>query len=373
LRTGRDSKQRVGIDASRVTSTSPTGTEGYSYHLLRSLLPKLRNEYEITLYYRQTPSNIIFPDVHRKVMPFPRLWTHLRLSWEMVRHRPDMLFVPAHVLPVIHPHKSLVTVHDVGFRYFPDAHLPLQRIYLNLSTRWNVKKATHIAADSSATREAIMREYNVPLEKISVVYPGYDSNLQPTTDKRILSDMRSRYGIKGDYVLHIGRIHPRKNLARLFNAFVKLLSEYPDLQLVLAGPVGWRTASLFTKIQENDLGDHVVFPGYVAEVDKSAIISGARILGYPSLYEGFGFPVLEAQACGTPVLTSSTSSLPEVAGDGALIVDPEDEDAISNGLKKLMTDDDLRVSCVEKGYQNLLRFSWDKTADRIKKIIDDLI
>ncbi|MDF1516075.1 MAG: glycosyltransferase, partial [Anaerolineae bacterium] len=214
----------IGIDASRAVSTAPTGTEAYSYHLIRAMLPLMQQKFAVTLYMRYKPQSTSFPDVDIKVMPFPRLWSHLRLSWEMVVSTPELLFVPAHVLPVIHPVNSLVTVHDLGYRLFPESHPPGQRFYLNCSTRWNVRQAAHVIADSEATREAIVTHYSVPPSKITVAYPGYDSNLKRVENPSVLDNVKRRYGIHGDYILHIGRIQPRKNLGRLIDAFQVLRS-----------------------------------------------------------------------------------------------------------------------------------------------------
>ena len=364
---------RIGIDASRAVSTAPTGTEGYSYHLLRALLPNLREQYDVTLYFRQPPQVEDFAGINCRVIPFPRLWTHIRLSWEMAFNAPDLLFIPAHVLPIIHPRRSLVTVHDLGYRYFPRTHPVKQRLYLDLSTRWNAHMASHVLADSDATRQAIVREYHVSPEKITVAYPGYRSNLKRQDNPVVLSAMKARYGILGDYVLHIGRIQPRKNLQRLISVFHNLLPRYPELQLVLAGPMGWLSQPIRDHVQQLGIEKNVLFPGYIAEEDKSAMISGARVFAYPSLYEGFGFPALEAQVCGTPLLTSTTSSLPEVAGDGAVFVDPEDEDAIAAGLRQLLEDDDLRQTCIHRGHQNLKRFSWEKTAQTVQGAMEEML
>ena len=370
MRSAGSFNSRIGIDASRAISTAPTGTEGYSYHLLQSLLPKLRIDHDLTLYFRKTPHADDFPDVQSKVIHFPRLWTHIGLSWEMLRNSPDLLFIPAHVLPLIHPRRSLVTVHDLGYRYFPKAHPAKQRLYLDLSTRWNVHRASHVLVDSVATQQALVREYNVSPRKLTVVYPGYDSELANQLDAEKLSAAKSRYGIRGSYILHIGRIQPRKNLKRLISAFQALLTTEPNLQLVLAGPQGWLAEPIISHIHNQGLDHSVLLPGYISDDAKAALISGARVFAYPSLYEGFGFPALEAQACGTPLLTSMTSSLPEVAGDGAVFVDPENEDAIATGLRQLLTDEDLRRRCIHRGYKNLKRFSWEKTAQTVLEVME---
>lgn len=363
----------VGIDASRATSDAPTGTEGYSYHLIRALLPHLAARYRTRLYFRDAPDPNTFPGVEARVIPFPRLWTHARLSWEMLRQPPDLLFVPAHVLPLVCPVKTLVTVHDVGYRYFPDAHPRRQRLYLDWSTRRNVRAATHVLADSMATRDAIVREYGVAEGKITVAYPGYDSDLAPVRDRDTLVAVQARYGINAPYILFLSRIQPRKNVQRLVNAFSQVLSRKPDLTLVLAGPAGWLSSPIEARVRELGIEARVRFPGYVAAEDKAALISGARVFAYPSLYEGFGFPALEAQACDVPLLASNTSSLPEVVGEGGLLVDPLDENAIALGLLRLLEDEDLRRTLVTRGRANLQRFSWPQTARTVMDVMDTLL
>ena len=359
----------IGIDASRAVSALPTGTEGYSYHLIQALVPRLRPTSDVRLYFRALPPAGLFPDTEHRVIPFPRLWTHLRLSWEMVRRPPDLLFVPSHVLPLVRPRRTVVTIHDLGYRYFPEAHPPAQRLYLHLSTRWNARVADQIIADSEATRRALIREYDVPAEKIAVVYPGYDRSLHPLRDERRREDTLTRYGIDGPYILHLGRIQPRKNLVRLVDAFMRVYPDHPDLLLVLAGPTGWLAEPIRTRVEALGLRGRVLFPGYIREEDKAALISGALCFAFPSLYEGFGFPVLEAQACGVPILTSNTSSLPEVAGEGALLISPVDTEAIAQGLTRLLEDNRLRARLVVQGELNLTRFSWERTARQVTELI----
>lgn len=362
----------IGIDASRALSAAPTGTEGYSCHLIRALLPRLNARYRTQLYFRAAPDPDAFPGAELRVIPFPRLWTHVRLAWEMMRHAPDLLFVPAHVLPPVRPKRTLVTIHDLGYRYFPEAHPRRQRLYLEWSTRWNARVASHILADSHATRDALAQEYGIAATKITVAYPGYDSDLAPVRDAGTLAAVQARYGVPGPYILFIGRLQPRKNLVRLIEAFARLAPDRPDLSLVLAGPAGWLAEPIRMRVQALGLEGRVLFPGYVAEADKAALLSGAQVFAYPSLYEGFGFPVLEAQACGVPLLASNTSSLPEVVGDGGLLVDPLDTSAIAAGLTRLLDDVMLRRTLVALGSANLRRFSWETTASVVLSVIEDL-
>lgn len=374
---GADPSRRtiIGLDASRALSTAPTGTEAYSFHLIRALLPRLRR-HTVRLYCRQPPPPAVreaFQGAELRVMPFPRLWTHIRLSGEMIVHPPDLLFVPAHVIPPVHPRHTLVTVHDVGYRTFPEAHPWRQRLYLDLSTRWNVRAAAHVLVDSKATRDAVIEAYGAPAAKLTVAYPGFDRTLHPVRDPAALTAVRRTYGIPGPYLLFIGRIQPRKNLTRLIEAFARIAPDHPDLTLVLAGPKGWLTEPIHQTVETLGLGDRVRFPGYVAEDDKAALISGARAFVYPSLHEGFGFPALEAQSCGVPLLASRTSSLPEVAGEGALLVDPLNVGAIAAGIERVLSDADLRRALVAKGRENLARFSWERTGEVVRGVIGDLL
>ncbi len=356
----------VGIDASRAVSPRPTGTETYSQRLIAALLA-LDSPHRFRLYFRTPPPPNAFPDAEIRVIPFPRLWTHVRLSWEMARHPPDLLFVPAHVLPPVRPPLSLVTVHDLGYLHFPQAHPLRQRLYLDLSTRWSVYVASEVIADSQATKADLMTRYGLEGQRVTVAYPGYDEELQPVRDPAVLAAVRARYGIPGDYFLYLGTLQPRKNLIRLVTAFAAVR---PDLTLVLAGPRGWSSEALLAHVRRLGLEQRVLFPGYVPASDKAALLSGALAFVFPSLYEGFGLPVLEAQACGCPVACANTSSLPEVAGDGALLLHPEETAAWSAALCRLADDPGLRAALVERGAANLHRFSWQQCARTVLQVIE---
>jgi glycosyltransferase involved in cell wall biosynthesis len=293
----------------------------------------------------------------------------------MALHSPDLLFVPAHVLPLIHPPLSLVTVHDLGYLHFPHAHPLLQRIYLDLSTRWNARAAAHILADSEATRSDLIARYRTPPEKVTVAYPGYDEALAPAREPGVIAEVKARYGVVGDYFLHIGTLQPRKNLSQLITALSspELEDLFPKPTLVLAGRRGWLYENLFAQVRRLGLEDRVLFPGYVHDADKAALLSGALAFLFPSLYEGFGLPVLEAQACGCPVICSATSSLPEVAGEAALLVDPLDTDAWTAAMARLASDSNLRTELVKRGYVNLQRFSWRCCAQTVLEVMESLV
>ena len=346
----------IGIDASRAATTQPTGTETYSQHLIRALID-LAPDHHFRLYFNQAPLPDQFTAAHveTRTIPSPRLWTHARLSLEMALHPPDALFVPAHVLPIAHPRRSVVTVHDLGYLHFPGAHPRFQRWYLDVSTRWNARAATRVIADSQATRDDLIRHYRTPAEQIVVAHPGLDPGLRRVDDLHQIELVAAKYGISGDYLLYVGTLQPRKNLSRLIKAFHRSL---PDCKLVIAGKKGWLYDSLFKQVERLDLSGRVVFAGYVDEPDKAALISGALALVFPSLYEGFGFPVLEAMACGTPVVCSQTSSLGEIAGDAALLVNPADTDDIAAAIRYITANVELRRTLVERGYTQARQFTW---------------
>jgi glycosyltransferase involved in cell wall biosynthesis len=368
----------IGIDASRTTVPRPTGTENYSLHLIRNLLA-LERPHQFRLYFNQAPSPDLFPGrAQRRVIPLPRLWTHLRLSWEMASDPPDLLFVPAHVLPLVHPRRSVVTVHDLGYLHYPEAHTTSQNLYLRWSTRHNARAACRVVADSEATRRDLERHCGIPRDKIAVVYPGRDKGLVPVTDPAMEAAVRSRYGLTGPYLLYVGTLHPRKNLVRLVQAFSELLartahgsSPASDLQLVLAGQKGWLYEEVFARVRRLNLTNRVTLTGYVPDADLPILLSGALAFVFPSLYEGFGLPVLEAMACGTPVVCSNTSSLPEVAGDAALLVDPLDTEALSEGLSRIVQDEALRRDLAERGFAQVQRFSWKRCAREVMAVLED--
>ncbi len=378
----------IGIDASRATTTHRTGTENYSLHLIRGLLLSGR-EHQFRLYTQQPPPDGLFDAQRAEVrsMPFPRLWTHVRLSAEMALQPPDVLFVPAHVLPLIHPRRSVATVHDLGFLRYPEAHLPRDLRYLRWSTGWNARQAAAVIADSAATKADLVQAYDVPPSKVHVVYlggpEGADSSagLDRTPAQAACGEVLSRYGLAdatgggpAPYLLYVGTLQPRKNLARVIDAFARIAADpaLADYRLVLAGKQGWLYEDLAAQVQRLGLAGRVLFPGYVPEADLPALLRGARAFVFPSLYEGFGIPVLEAGAYGVPVITSTTSSLPEVAGDAALLVDPHDVDAIAAAMYRLVTDDALAAELAQRGHANVRRFSWEKCARETLAVLESV-
>ena len=362
----------IGIDASRAITARRTGTEAYAYFLLRHLLPlAVRRGHHVRLYFHRPPPPDLFADnpaVEQRILRFPRLWTHLRLGWELRRHRPDVFFTPAHLIPYGYKGASVATVHDVGYRHFPEAHPSLQLRYLEWSTRHNATISRHVITDSAATKADLNAFYAIPPAKMTVVYPGVDPLLGRVRDEGKLTAVCQKYAITRPYFLFLSTIQPRKNVARLVQAYAQ---SGVSAQLVLAGNAGWLAEPIMAEIETlRAAGHEIITPGFVADEDKAALLSGATALLYPSLYEGFGFPLLEAQACGTAVLTATTSSLPEVAGDSALLVDPLDVDGMAAAISRLATDADLRADLEARGAVNVKRFGWWETAVSVLDVLE---
>jgi glycosyltransferase involved in cell wall biosynthesis len=356
----------VGVDASRVTRTRRTGTENYSLHVLRELLAADRdNAYRLYLSAALTDGLLpLGPRTTTRLIRLPRLWTHLGLSREMLASPPDVLFVPSHVLPVVTPSKSVVVVYDVGHRFFPRAHAPTERLYLEWSIRRHVRIATRLLTISEASRGDLVRLYGADPARIDVAYPAVDAAFRPALHGEI-ERVRQRYGLSERYVLHLGTIKPRKNLPRLIKAFAR--ADLPsDTQLALGGMTTYGGGPVEDAIRASGLERRVKRLGYVPDADLPALFSGAMCVAIVSLYEGFGMPALEALACGAPLVVSNRGSLPEIAGDAAVVTDALDVDSIACGLERVGGDAPLRDQLRERGPRRAASFDWP-TAARVTR------
>lgn len=349
----------IAIDASRAAHVHRTGTEGYNLSIIRALIA-LEQDHRYILYFRdEPPHNLLpaYPNVEYQVIRRARLWTHTALGPAVRRARPDVFFVPAHVIPWpgLGMGPAVVTIHDLGYLRFPGSHPLIDRIYLDWSTRHSTSVARRVIAVSQATADDLVDLSGVSRQKIRVVYSGVDVGMAA-------APLPERFGIPGPYILHVGSIHSRKNLVRLVEAFALVKDTLDDLSLVLAGHPGWEYDRLLEKIDELGLAERVILPGYVSDEERSALYQGAGAYAFPSLYEGFGFPVLEAMAYGIPVVCSNTSSLPELAAGAALMVDPLDTQGLADAIKRLLVEETLRRDLVQRGLRRVELFSWESCA-----------
>ncbi len=360
----------IGIDASRAVAGQRTGTENYSLEAIRALA-LAGPEHRFRLYLRDPSPAGLWPEASsiETVQVGPRrLWTHLGLSGEVLRRPPDVLFIPSHVVPLWHPPATVVTIHDLGYRFYPRQHTLSARLYLDASTRFSCRAARRVVADSEATARDLQREYGVPAQKISVVYPGLDPGLAQAS-AAAQQAVRQRYQLRQPFVLYVGTVQPRKNLSRLIEAFGHLAGDMPGLDLVIAGKTGWLADDIFARARQLALDSRVRFPGYVPQEDLAPLLSAAECFVMPSLYEGFGLPVLEAMACGTPVICSTAGSLPEAAGDAALQFPPTDVSALAAALRRLLSDRALRQELVSRGRRQAARFTWERCAREILAVL----
>ena len=357
----------IGIDASRAVVARRTGTERYALEIIRALtmLDAGESDDRFVLYFNRPPARGLLPRSERvrwRAIPSPRLWTLGRLAVEMAVRPPDVLFVPAHSLPPILPRASVTTIHDLGYRYFPDEHPPATRWVRRLSNRWSARRATRVIAISGATRDDLVRLEGVRPDKITVVHHGHAPWFRRIDDAAQVDAVRGRHGLDRPYFLFIGTLQPRKNLERLLAAFDHLAASHPEPVLALVGAMGWQSERLERALAAIRARDRVRLLGYVDDADVPPLLSGSLGLAFPSLYEGFGLPALEAMACGTPVLTSATSSMPEVVGEAGLLVDPLDVDAIAAGLARFADDVELRRDLGRRGEARAAGFTWERAA-----------
>ncbi len=303
-----------------------------------------------------------------------RIWHRARLPIpiQIALGRVDLFHEPDFVLPPTLPRTpTIVTVHDLSFIRDPDSAFPPLRRYLNRVVPRSVARATRILADSLATKNDLGELLGTPPEKITVMYGGVDAHFQPVREPQRITVLRNKYRLGAEpFILGLGTIQPRKNYQRLIRAFSNIKYQVPNIKLIIAGGKGWLYDDIFAEVRRLGLEGQVVFPGFVDDEDLPALYSAAELLAYPSLYEGFGLPVLEAMACGTPVVTSNVSSLPEVSGDAALLVEPSDVNAMAEAMCRLLQDANLRQQLVAQGFEQARQFTWDKAARQLLEMYE---
>lgn len=364
----------IGIDASRAFIKERTGIEEYSYQVIKHLRDNLK-DHRVVLYLRsgQIVDFELSSNWSVKNIWLPRFWTQVGLSRELWKRPVDILFVPAHTVSWYHPEKTLVVVHGLEYEFYPDGYSFWERWYMRWSIKNSCKWASKIIAVSQNTKKDLIDKYNIPESKIEVIHEGCGLNSQSRGLGTPNSQSRS-FEISKPYFLFVGRIEKRKNIFGIIKAFEILKKKYNIFhKLVLAGKMGYGYEEIKKRIDISPDREDIILTGFVSEQEKQELMKNAEIFLFPSLYEGFGLPVLEAQMAGIPVVTSNSSSLSEVAGVGAALIDPNNSNQMAEEMYRIISDKNFRDGIIKKGRENLKRFSWEKCAREIANLLDNQI
>lgn len=371
----------IGFDASRAFTKSRTGTENYSYLLLQNLI-KIDRDNRYILYYR--PGSVV-PDVklpdnfELKLIDLPFLWTQVGLSFELFKNTPDVLLVSAHTLPIIRPArlKTVMTVHDLGSEYLPSLHQIKQQLYLKFITHFQMRTASRLIAVSEATKKDLTVKIGIPGSHTEVIYEGTRFEGVKRPEKRQLEHCLDKYSLDAKkFFLFVGTVQPRKNLRRVIEAFALYLQLFPHasgFKLIIAGSPGWDNDQIYELPGKLGIEKFVKFLGRTSDQDLICLYSSASALIFPSLFEGFGLPILEAFHFGCPVITSNISSMPEIAGKAAVLVDPTDVKQIMDAMADIIQNDVLRDRLVVDGYSREKVFSFQETAKQTLGLLQKLV
>jgi glycosyltransferase involved in cell wall biosynthesis len=378
--------RRIGIDITSAI-TQGAGIGRYTRELVSALV-KSDSETTYILFSAKRPAsrptsqpvpiakNVTFREAQIGERWLYRIWYRLSLplSVQWFTGDLDLFHSPDFVLPPVRGHiPTLLTVHDLSFLHFPDTFTPSLVGYLNRVVPRSVRRASHVLADSEATKSDLIQAYNVPAEKVTVLFSGVSNDFHPVSDERLISHVRHKYGIgERPYVLSVSTLQPRKNFQMLIRAFKAVSARFPHT-LVIAGGKGWLYEQIVDEIARQELEGRVLLVGFAADDDLPALYSGASLFAYPSIYEGFGLPLLEAMACGAPVLNSNASCLPEVAGDATVQLSPLDPSAWSEAIVSLLEDAPKRASMVAAGFLQARRFTWSRAAQELRALYTRLL
>jgi glycosyltransferase involved in cell wall biosynthesis len=400
----------IGIDASRANRENRTGTEWYAFHLIKALLQKIQTTDKVRLYVKE-PLRQDWGDLSNqvtvKVLKWPPkfLWTHFRLAWEIFWHRVDLLFVPAHTIPIISFTPIITTLHDIGFEHAAELYnhkiqgtkKSILRIcnaiirlftlskygasevdYHKFSARLALKHCIALTTVSEYSRKDIAKQYNYPLEKIYLVPNGIANNIYNSEirnhHEKIISAC-NKVGITDPYFVNLGRIEKKKNTLFLVQAFHNFLltTSNNEFRLLLLGTNGYGSQQVMEYIKQNNLQKNILTPGWISQDAIPYLLAGAQLFIFPSLFEGFGVPVLEAMAVGTPVICSNTTSLPEVAGEAAYFIDPENLSSLVEAINKVINNRTLQQDLREKGYKQIQQFSWSLSAEKLLALFHSVL
>jgi len=360
----------IGIDGSRAFLQQRTGIEEYSYQVIKHLRDKLQN-HEVVLYVRSNQLvDFNLPENWKvKKLWLPYCSSQLRFSLEFLLNPVEALLVMAHTAPPIHPSNTTVVIHGLEYEFVPKAFSWWGRFYMRVVIKNACRWARKIVAVSANTKKDLMRLYNVPAEKITVVYEGYDNEKSKAESLKSESNLKDKI-LNSKYLLFIGRLEERKNIIGIIKAFEILKERYEiPHKLVLAGRFGYGSEDIQTELEKTNSIKDIVLPGFVSEQEKWEFFRGADVFLFPTFYEGFGIPILEAQSVGTPVVASRNSSIPEVAGDSVLFAGAMNAEEIADATYELISNKLTRDDIIKKGHENIKRFSWERCAEQLAEVL----
>ncbi len=359
----------IGVDGNEANVTNRVGVSTYTFEML-SYFQKSASDTQRFIVYLKKPAVPNLPEEtsffqYRVVKP-DVIWSQMSLPVDLfLNKKPDVFFSPAHYAPRVSPVPTIVTIHDLAYKFFPNEFLSSDLYKLNKWTEYSVKKASKVVCVSEHTRKDLLKFYPEVTNKTSVVLNGYRS-------QKSIRSIKSAANTKTPYVLFVGTIQPRKNITTLIESFEKFVETHPDFELKIVGKKGWIYTETLSRIESSSASKQIKYFGFVPEAELATLYQNAYATVLPSLYEGFGLPVLEAMSHGSPVIASNTSSLPEVGGDAVLYCNPDDSKTIVDALEKLQ-DVKLRKSLSLKAKKQLLKFSWDSCAEATLNIIKSSI
>ena len=356
----------IAIDGVGANDPERVGVSVYTYELLKYFHRHSSEEVRFVIYLKDNPRDDMPPQTayfRYRVVPGPFLWSRVFFPLAlMIDKKPDVFFAPAHYLPPYVPCKSIVTIHDVAYEYYPNEFLKADLYKLKNWTRSAVDKTSKVIAVSEHTKKDILKFYSVSEDKVMVIYNGFSHKFQVTNSKK---QTNSKFQIlNSKFILYVGTLQPRKNITTLIESFSQLINETNgDLKLVIVGKKGWLYDKIFQKVRTLKLEDRVILAGYIADSELSILYQNASVFVLPSLYEGFGIPILEAMNYGCPVIAANTSSLPEIGGDACFYFDPSDTIDLKNKIVKILEDKKFRDELIKKGKERIKEFSWEKCAE----------
>jgi glycosyltransferase involved in cell wall biosynthesis len=367
---------RIALDMHTV-GMRQTGNETYIRNLATSLAEMQPPGFEFH-YYHTLPRSKLNGDgwgagsMHRLRPHTPFVRIPFAFPAALWNHKIDLAHFQ-YVSPPFCPCKTVVTIHDISFEFFPDYFPPLQRARMRMLIPASGRRADHVITISEFSKRQLIDTYGMKEDKISVTYLGVAPAFRPLPDADAEARL-ARFALSRPYILGVGNLQPRKNILRLIRAFAELRrTQAIPHQLVLVGQMAWKGTEILRAVEDLGLLDAVTMTGYVTDDELVALYGRAAVFVYPSLYEGFGLPILEAMACATPVVTSDVSSMPEVAGDAALLVDPTSEAAIADAVGRVLNDSPLAAAMKLRGLEQSRRFSWPAAAEQTAKIYRRLI